>query len=389
MKIQKNNFKGNGLFIYSLFNKPISILISIFAISFILFIYIFFIPSANAFYSSFNNCLNNNSNKKIAFVEPTFTYAAYQNGSFYNFYGKYSSKRYFHENTVIPTDISLLKDRPIPHGPFPYFENPSSVDIPYKYYFDILYQHVNKTNANIKNITDVDVDKGKIFQADGKNAYDILFLFHNEYATQNEYNNLKKFVNNGGTIVFTEANVLTTEVSYNKTKDTITLVKGHDWSFDGNVAKAGPAERWLDENKGWMGSNFLDIDSNIKVLFKNNPFNYTHSEEQYVTNPNAVILINYQAYNLTEEYPGATVATYMMSSGKGKIINLGIWGHTLTDNSNFINYFDNIILPLALDLPVKNKNSPFLSAPHINSSIFIGGNYSGNYIFNNRFLCMR
>ncbi|MGC2428371.1 MAG: hypothetical protein WA421_15140, partial [Nitrososphaeraceae archaeon] len=28
-------------------------------------------------------------NKKIAFVEPTFTYAAYQSGSFYDFYKKY------------------------------------------------------------------------------------------------------------------------------------------------------------------------------------------------------------------------------------------------------------------------------------------------------------
>jgi len=287
--------------------------------------------------------------KRIAFVEPTFTYAAYQNGSFYNFYDKYSKTRFSNENITVTNDLNLLKDRPVPHGPFPYFEHPTYKDIPYKYYFDILYQHVNKTNANITKLTDADVHLGKIFQADGKNAYDILFLFHQEYVTQTEYNNLKQFVSNGGTIVFDEANLFYAEVSYNKTKDTINLVSGHAWNFDGKLAKAGPNERWLNESKDWMGSNFLHINSDLQVLFKNNPFNYTHLEEQYVTNPKAVILINYHAYNLTRDYPNATVATYMMNYGKGKVINLGIWGHALTDNKNFINYFDNVIIPLALN----------------------------------------
>ena len=57
--------------------------------------------------------------------------------------------------------------------------------------------------------------------------YDILFLFHNEYLTQNEYTNLKNFVLNGGTIVFTEANALFAEVSYNNASNSITLVNGH------------------------------------------------------------------------------------------------------------------------------------------------------------------
>src|SRR4051794_39469674 len=180
--------------------------------------------------------------KSIAFVDPTFTYAAYQNGSFYNFYQKYSPLQENQSNLTITTDTYLLKDRPIPHGPFPYYTHPSYKDIPYKDYFDILQQHVKKYDPFVTNITDVDVDQGKIFRPDGSNAFDVLFLFHNEYETQTEYNNLKQFVYNGGTIVFADANILFAEVSYNKTLDSISLVKGHYWEFDGKTAKASIAE---------------------------------------------------------------------------------------------------------------------------------------------------
>jgi hypothetical protein len=308
-----------------------------------------------------------NQGKRIAFVEPTFTYAAYQTGSFYNFYKLYTPMLGKNNNITITTNLNLLKDRPIPNGPFLYFDDPTYTRIPYIEYFKLLLQHVKKDSPSVTNITDVDVDSGKIFQTDGKNLYDILFLFHNEYLTQNEYTNLKNFVLNGGTIVFTEANALYAEVSYNNASNSITLVNGHNWQFNGKVAKGGINERWLNENKEWVGSNFLDIPSNKKVYFANNPFNYTHSEEQYVTNPNAKILINYQAYNLTDGYPNDTiVATHTMNSGKGKIINLGIWGHTLTKNKAFLDYFDNVIIPLAFG---STNNIPKIQTLFSNTSI--------------------
>ena len=62
-------------------------------------------------------------NKRIAFVEPTFTYAAYQNGSFYNFYKKYRLSDI--NNKTITTDLDLLRNRPIPHGPFPRYYTPN------------------------------------------------------------------------------------------------------------------------------------------------------------------------------------------------------------------------------------------------------------------------
>jgi len=206
------------------------------------------------------------------------------------------------------------------------------------------------------NLTDADVDQGKIFLEDGGNAYDILILLHNEYISQPEHDNLKKFVANGGTIVFTEGNVLYAEVAYHKNNNTISLVSGHNWNFDQNsTAWKGPAEKWVDETREWVGSNFLDIPANFPLRFNNNPFNYTHSEENYAANPNAKILIDYKLDNVPRssgQYLGAIVATYELDYGKGNVIHLGLWGHMLAQNKVFIDFLNSTIIPLS-----NNSNS--------------------------------
>ena len=106
-----------------------------------------------------------------------------------------------------------------------------------------------------------------------------------EYATNESYSNLRQFVNNGGTIVFIDGNVAYAEVSYNPDMHTVTLVRGHDWKFNGSFAEKDVRERWSNENTKWIGSNFLWSDISAPITFSNNPFNYTHFEENYVTNP--------------------------------------------------------------------------------------------------------
>jgi hypothetical protein len=48
--------------------------------------------------------------------------------------------------------------------------------------------------TQIKILTDTDIDRGKIFDNHSLNLFNILILGHQEYVTQKEYNNLKKFV---------------------------------------------------------------------------------------------------------------------------------------------------------------------------------------------------
>jgi len=307
---------------------------------------------------------SSNESKRIALIKNVFTFAAYQNGSFYNFYDLYSpemfDRAYNGLNTTITDNLYLLKDKPIPQGPFPFYLHPEYNDIPYISYAYFISDLVHKNNHSMVNLTDVDVDQGKIFFEDGRNAFDILILLHNEYVSQTEYDNLKRFVTNGGTVLFTEGNVLYAEVEYNSTSNTISLVKGHDWEFDGKSANNSVGERWLEENKEWMGSNFLDYSSSKPLYFGFNPFNYTHYEEQHLTNPNATVLIDYEAYGFPEEYTNATIATYYMDYGLGRVIHLGLWGHTVDDNSIFIEYFDKILIPLALGKNVTVENDRFV-----------------------------
>jgi hypothetical protein len=207
--------------------------------------------------------------------------------------------------------------------------------------------------SSVTIIADQDVHDGIIFKRDGSNAYKALFMLHNEYVTQQEYDNLKRFVSNGGTIVFIDGNVFYAEVKYDREYCTATLVKGHDWEFDGNAATKSVSERYFDENREWMGSNYMKNAIWDPVSFSNNPFNYTHFEENYVTNPNATILHDYgfkvgDNYESEPWHGNATIATYELSYGNGKVIGLGVYGQNESDNPAFLEFFEKTVLMHAL-----------------------------------------
>src|SRR5215213_5710901 len=239
---------------------------------------------------------------RVAFVKPSFTFAAYQLNGFYNFYGKAYDQA--EGITNVTTDLNLLTVR-VPDGPYLHY-NDDPFDTPripsQQQYYDTLRELVEEKASSqnlaidIADITDKEVHDGSIFDSAGNNVYDVLFLFHQEYVTQAEYDNLKKFVvQNGGTIVFNDANIFTVEVKYDSATDTVTLVRGHGWAYDdvNRNAWRAESERWLDENRQWVGSNFIEIPATRNITFSNNLFNYDHSEEQIVTNPNVTIILDY------------------------------------------------------------------------------------------------
>jgi glucose/arabinose dehydrogenase len=338
---------------------------------------------------SINNTVIKEPKPTIAFVRPTFTEAAYQEHGFYRFYFKYGFPP-FGKN--VTTDLDMLTVKlPKSVSEFPQndirnltnitslvplngteLSDVSQYDFPHPQKFWLPFiEHAKKAvpNAIVTAMRDEDVHDGHIFYDDNKtNAYDTLLLFHNEYVTQQEYDNLKQFVNNGGTIVFIDANALYAEVRYDRANHTITLAKGHDWEFDGKNARRSISERWHNETKQWVGSNFLVSDINNNMTFANNPFNYTHFEEQFVNNPKAKILIDYgikfpidyvKSYSEKEDLPPSIrpekirledvhVGTYTLDYGKGKVIMLGLTGRLLANNQKFMNFFDNTILPNTL-----------------------------------------
>jgi len=313
---------------------------------------------------------------KVAFIRPTFTEAAYQVHGFYEFYFKYGFPPF---GKKITTDLDMLTVKTPKSVPefrannIKHLSNITSLipvngtelhDISYNYFpvpqkFWLPFiDHVKKVapNATVTVMRDEDVHDGHIFYGDNKtNAYDILFLSHNEYVTQAEYDNLRQFVKNGGTIVFIDANPLYVEVSYDRGNHTITLVKGHSWQFDGKVAtRMKIPERWYNETKDWVGANYMINYIKNKITFTNNPFNYTHFEEQFVNNPKDKIIIDYGIKfppedNVTSAFTKTRkVATYTLDYGKGKVIMLGLSARLLVDNQGFMKFFDNHILPIAL-----------------------------------------
>jgi len=148
-------------------------------------------------------------------------------------------------------------------------------------------------------------------------------------------------------MIILDGNVFYAEVKYDINTDTITLVKGHSWAFNGKSAWRSVNERWKNETAQWVGSNYI---SNI-AKFSNNPFDYLPHEEQFITNPKDIILLNYNA-TIPGDNPNKTgsvvVATYELNYLRGRVIALGLYSDDIIVNGNFDRYFDNLIIQYAV-----------------------------------------
>ena len=283
-----------------------------------------------------------NSGNKIAFVMPTFTIGAYNYdtyNSFYTFYKKYESVR--DENQFVTTDLNLLT-----------VNVPSLTDAlnSYKYNgLEYLAYRISSLSQNIETtfLTDTDVHNGLVFNNNHQNIYDVIIIGHQEYVTKQEYYNFKKLVENGGILILLNSNMFYAEVAYNPTDNTVSLVQGHRWAFDGKKAWPSVNERWQNETSEWVGSNFFNCGSDCNVDFKNNPFSYLKHEEQYITNPKVNILIDYQAQiDYKSNYQplhNIRIAAYELDYGKGKVISFGIFGDDIILNKEFLRFFDELL----------------------------------------------
>jgi hypothetical protein len=275
----------------------------------------------------------------IALVKPTFTAAAYDN-SFYTFYRIYSNVP---AGTNVTTGLNLLSTK---------VTNKTTASVSSAYTMIYLLNNLNwlTPKSNITVLTDADVDGGSIFMKNESNAYDVIILGHQEYVTQQEYDNLKRFVSNGGTMIILDGNVFYAEVKYCRNTQMITLAKGHGWAFNGKSAWKSIGERWADETSRWVGSNYLCYQCVARFAY--DPFRYTTHEEQYVTNPRDIILLDYNA-SLPKNYVSSVkhvVATYELNYQRGKVIALGIYSDDIIANGKFDRYLDSLILQYALRL---------------------------------------
>jgi hypothetical protein len=276
--------------------------------------------------------------KNIAIVEDTFTQAAYDK-SFYMFYEIYYP---YIRNTDRPSNFTkytdLLSSKLIENR-----TNSSGTDQ--------IVNHLKwlTPSSTIDVLGDEDVHNGSsLFRANGTNVYDVILLQHQEYVSQQEYDNLKRFVANGGILMLLDGNMFFAEVAYDENTDTIKLVNGHDFAFNGKTAGKGDKERWERETSEWVGSNYACCFS-YEFIFHNDPFGITHVEEQAITNPKAKILLDYNATINRPDAKPFVIATYELEYKKGKVITLGLYTvNKLFENERFLRFFDSLLFQYVL-----------------------------------------
>jgi N,N-dimethylformamidase beta subunit-like, C-terminal len=303
--------------------------------------------------SSAHGRLRNAEN--IAIIEPTFTKAAYDK-SFYVFYN-------MKKNLLgLPAEKNVSKYTNMLESSIYNRPNKNIIESD-QCPCDLLVEHLKwlLPESNIVSLKDQNVHEGEIF-TNGTNKFDVVILFHQEYVTEQEYNNLKQFVANGGTMILFDGNVFYAEVKYDKQNNKISLVKGHGWAFNGKSAWKSVSERWANESSEWVGSNYFCCYGDI-FNFANNPFNYTHNEEQYITNPNAKILLDYNATVLPHSTESTNlnhpkIATYEFNYRNGKVIGLGLYSDDIlwSNNERFLRFFDSLLFKYALAKSLGNRD---------------------------------
>lgn len=283
--------------------------------------------------SNIGGILNKNIN--IALVAPTFTAAAYDDNSFYTFYKLYGNTSV---GTNVTSNLNLLSRHITNHD----ILRASIVMLKLVDNLKLI-----NPNSHVTILTDADVDNNSLFNNNNNNIYDVAILGHQEYVTQQEYDNMKKFVTNGGTMILLDGNVFFAEVKYNPQTKTESLVKGHWWAFNGKSAWRSIGERWAQETSQWVGSNYLCY--RCVNAFGNDPFEYTPHEEQYISNHNDSILLDYDAVigktKIDNKQP--TIATYELNYQKGKVVALGIFSDDVIDNATFNKFFDRLLTKYA------------------------------------------
>lgn len=169
------------------------------------------------------------SDKKTIVVYPIFTDSAYSEPGFYTYY----------RNECDTKCLTIkIQNNFLPQA------NPNAVQV-----LKLLGYSL---------ITDIDVDKNPQILA----KYDKVIILHNEYVTKKEFNAIMAHPN----VIYLYPNALYAEVKTDYEKNTITLIRGHnypksdirngfDWKFDNSPSEYDTACKKMQFNRidnGWM-----------------------------------------------------------------------------------------------------------------------------------------
>jgi hypothetical protein len=274
---------------------------------------------------------------RIAIIRPVFTAAAYHGYpslSFYGFYKKYAN---FSSGMIVKTDLKLLNTS----------INMQDWGPSWTLDYFLQSQGAKDLSKNATILTDIDVNDGKLFDsASGKRRFSVAVLGFSEYVTLTEYLNYEHFVETGGGLFLLDGCNFVAEVGYHRSANTVSLVKGHGWEFNGTAAWPGPMHRWPAENTNWIGSNFAlfhtdgykmngaiantthSLSTKLRTGFGLHVFSsYTAHEENAMTNSSDQVIAYWNVTHLGSK--ALTVAVYEHEYGAGTVIHTGVFGSDL------------------------------------------------------------
>ncbi|HEV2119253.1 MAG TPA: N,N-dimethylformamidase beta subunit family domain-containing protein [Candidatus Bathyarchaeia archaeon] len=279
---------------------------------------------------------------RVAVVKPVFTATAYS--SFYGFYSKYANTP---KGQQIRSDLEKL--------------NATIVDG--WGWSDGLRQFINSRAASrngmvlgksLTILTDISVTEGQLFDDKGVNRFDVVILGFTEYVTSQQYSGYKHFVENGGRLVFLDATNFLAEVKYHSHSHHLSLVMGHGWGFDGKKVWRDVFERWGEQNKNWIASNYCcgtysrydgaitngthPISLALKEHFGSRVFKtYGGHEENQVTNMTGTTILA----RWVQASPGQhdLVAAYLHRYLNGTVIHIGVMGSDVISFDQSVQFF--------------------------------------------------
>lgn len=283
------------------------------------------------------------SRPRVAVVKPVFTATAYS--SFYAFYAKYLNTP---RDQIIGSDLTLLNATLVESWGWS----------------DGLRQFLSSSNArmnglalgrNLTVLTDVSVTQGGLLNEDGARRFDAVVLGFTEYVTSQEYSAFKHFVADGGRIIFMDATNFFAEVRYYPETNHLALVKGHGWGFDGKRAWHDVSERWAEENRNWIGSNFCcfghgrrydgallggtnPISLELRAKFGSRVFmSYKGHEENSVTNTTFTEILAH--WSQLDSSSHDLVAAYVHRFMHGIVIHIGVMASDVISFDGSVQFF--------------------------------------------------
>ncbi|MHB1909773.1 MAG: hypothetical protein ACYCQJ_13030 [Nitrososphaerales archaeon] len=271
--------------------------------------------------------------EKIALIKPEFTTSAYQEATVNKTFETFNA---YHQREAVTVRTRVLT------GFYGFYDmngyGSLNVSVVNEWGWDSgLYSELSGYSvsvncglgSNLKIIQDTTLSTN----SSSLDGFNVVILPFEEYATQSEYNNLKTFVSNGGTLISLNGDSLTVLVSYSPSSDHVALVEGH--GFFGNGSRSSVFDYFASQDTNVLGSNFCCFNKggyNGTFLNVSNPIgamlssqfgkqiwaNYTTDEDASITNwtDTSVIGVAHEG--------SLFVGPYIHQYGRGQVVSSGI-----------------------------------------------------------------